>query len=323
MRLRVAFLGVMSLSLLVAFGPLAQAGTVRDDRDPNLYLSLGAQAQYASVGRLTFTIGTSSYLGSGTLIAKDWVLTAGHCVDQAKTMNFYIGGTNYTAKQWIANPNWNGDLLRGYDVGLVQLSKAVTNVAPAARYAGTAELGKTATIAGYGMTGTGLTGATTLDWKKRAGQNVVDVLYAGLGKDAKILLTDFDNPRNPKDSAYGSSKPLSLEFMTAPGDSGGGLFIDSKSGPLLAGVTSFGAAYDGKVDSDYGDIGGYSRVSYYNSWVDSVLRSFLPGKTNVSLADYAPVRAMDAEISLPEPATLGLLAAGLGGLAWRSRRRRP
>ena len=38
----------------------------------------------------------------------------------------------------------------------------------------------------------------------------------------------------------------------------------------LAGVTSFGLAFDGDVDADYGDAGGYIRVSQHIDWIDEV-----------------------------------------------------
>ena len=49
-------------------------------------------------------------------------------------MIFTIGGQQYTASQWLANPNWNGDLLGGYDLGLVKLSSPVSSITPATRY---------------------------------------------------------------------------------------------------------------------------------------------------------------------------------------------
>ena len=59
---------------------VCQAGTIRDDVADSFYTSLAQQSVYDSVGFLTWSIGSSGYIASGTLIAPDWVLTAGHVV---------------------------------------------------------------------------------------------------------------------------------------------------------------------------------------------------------------------------------------------------
>ena len=316
MRTRPILLAMAGLLVIVGIASTASAITIRDDRSQSLYLNLGSQAIYGSVGRIDEKAGSSAYIGSGTLIAPNWVLTAGHMVSDATGLKFTVGGNTYTGSSWVYNPLWNGNVTLGYDIGLVKLSTAVTNIKPAARYTGSSELGQVGTMVGYGMTGTGKTGATTFDGKKRAAQNVIDGTY---GSNGRILAVDFDNPKNKRDNVYGSATPLNLEGLIAPGDSGGALFIDFGNGvgPLLAGVTSFGAAWDGKVDSDYGDIGGFMRVSKLNSWIDRII-----GKTtSLSPATLVvgPVGGTFGTEAVPEPATLALLGLGLAAVAARRR----
>ena len=99
---------------------------------------------------------------------------------------------------------------------------------------------------------------------------MIDAFYGGPAKKARMFLSDFDNPHNALDNAYGSATPLAMEYLIAPGDSGGGLFIDLGAGPMLAGVHSFGASFDGITDSDYGDISGHTRVSKFTGWINDV-----------------------------------------------------
>jgi hypothetical protein len=306
-----------TLLCVLLCGATVHAGVVRDDRADSLYQNLAAASAYAGVGQFVGTTASYGFSASGTLIASDWVLTAAHVVDQATSLNFKIGGNSYAASQWAYYSKWTGDLAAGYDIALVKLSSS-PGIAPASRYTGASEIGAVGTSVGYGKTGTGLTGAVTFDGLKRAGQNVLDRYYSN--RNDRVLMSDFDSPTNPSESSFGSSTPLNLEYLIAPGDSGGGLFIDSGSGPMLAGVHSFGSARDGLVDSDYGDMSGDTRVAAFNSWIDSIISGGSGGtggggkggKGHPFMADgYANAVWMTA---VPEPASCLLLSSAVLGL---------
>jgi hypothetical protein len=305
------------LTLTVAFSTeQSVAGVIRHDRADADYRTLADG--YQSVGMIRGSTGLSGYMGSGTLIADDWVLTAGHVVDAAQSMSFFIGGERYEAADWIAHPQWDGSLGKGYDIALVHLDRAVSGIDPAERYRGWGEAGNIATAIGYGRSGDGATGASTGPGTKRAGQNLIDGVDARSG--GRILTSDFDSP-------FGLTQPLDMEYLIAPGDSGGGLFVDSPLGPLLAGVHSFGAATDGTLNSDYGDLSGHTRVAAFNDWIDSI----------VGLADSAAVAVTAAtstlgaaseldvksrETTTPEPSGLMLATWAIMSLLAGTRLRR-
>lgn len=315
-------------SLLVAHLS-ASAGVIRHDRAEQDHFDLATL--YPSVGQFKGSTPDYDFFASGTLITSNWVLTAAHVVDDASSLEFTLGSTKLAATNWYAHPDWDGDLGKGYDIGLVELSNDFPDVAPAKRYAGTDEVGKVGTSAGFGMTGTGETGAVTFDGKKRAGNNVVDALLRTPGKDNRILLSDFDNPLDPADSSWGSSSPLDLEYLIAPGDSGGGLFVEVDGIDWLAGVHSFGwGRLDGDPNSDYGDASGHTRVSSFNAWIDSVLNpggsgsddGSDDGKTNNGKGGGRPFTLSALQVQdVSEPGSFILLAGALGLLAVGLRRR--
>jgi len=304
-----------ALALVMLFESATVAGVGRHDQTEAAYFELASA--YESVGLIRGSTGYSGYLGSGTLVADDWVLTAGHVVDTAASLDFYIGGQRYQAADWIAHPQWDGNLGRGYDIALVHLDRAVGGVDPAERYYGYGEVGAVGTSVGFGRGGTGDLGTSTGAGTKRAGQNVVDSFDPRSG--GRILTSDFDSP-------FGLGLPLDLEYMIAPGDSGGGLFLDSPAGPLLAGVHSFGAAYDGTLNSDYGDLSGHIRVAAFNDWIDAILGQ--AGSSAAGLVDLATGLAAVPQLSAnstsvaPEPNALILawLAAACALSVARRRR---
>ena len=318
--------------------PRAAAGTIRHDRDPLQYLNYGAQ--HAAVGRFDIAKSEPGFVASGTLIGDRWVLTAAHTFDNATSGQFTVGDQTYNVADWHTHPKWNGNLRRGFDLTLVKLAEPVANVAPVPMYTGKREFGATASFAGFGRTGTGVTGDQTYDGLKRAGQNVVDGTMgkAGLSfrnklpKDARLFVVDFDNPANAADNVIGAPEPTDLEYLISVGDSGGGAFADLGEGQVLIGVHSFAEIPDGKDDSDYGDVTGHVRVSSFAKWVNKMIRrdaqtaSARLGRQSAQSGEFGRLLAPDdsatfaAGTAVPEPGALGLLCA-VGALLLRRQRR--
>jgi hypothetical protein len=282
-------------ALFVLWAPsFATAGTIRTDRMDSLYTTLAQEPRYRSVGEVDWTEGNYSYGASGVVIADNWVLTAGHVVggtDNAgggiRNMTFRVGSRTYTAAEWIPHPEWTssaGSLDTGVDLGLVRLTRSVL-VDAATLYEGRSERNLIGTIVGYGSTGTGSSGVDeSLPSIRRAGNNVLDSVRGD------IIEVDFDNPTRRNDSTFGSSTPLDLEYLPAPGDSGGGLFIDVDGMTELAGITSYTSATDFVIDSDYGDLAGFVRVSSYLDWIESIV-----GDLNALFGDFNSDKYLTAD----------------------------
>lgn len=273
--------GLASLYLVVMSFHTAMAGTIRHDRADSSYTSLAAS--YPSVGALTW----DGYICSATLVRDDWILTAGHCLDEsglsASDWTFDLsdsgGGVHIGAERYV-HPDWTasgGDLAAGADIALLRLGSSETTVSPAeVNTNNTNEVGQVATHVGYGRTGTGLTGMNASSGTKRAGNNVVDLDgNSVVGFNDKVLFEDFDSGSS-SDNWSGSSVQRNLEYLIASGDSGGPMFLDFGDGEVVAGVHSFISSVDGSTNADYGDIAGSTRVSSYANWIFSTMNSSDP-----------------------------------------------
>jgi hypothetical protein len=322
---RTALFSLVS-SMVFCTALTVNAGVIQDDIDPIKHVNLAAN--YSTVGQVfTQTNSGAFYAASATVIGSNWILTAAHVVDDITSLTFNFASESEAASSWFAHEDWNGDLGKGYDIALVRfdnLDFGDFGITPATLYRGSDEIGRVGTSVGYGLTGTGSTGfISNNDLNKRAGKNVIDAELVTKGKGNRVLLSDFDNPDDPSDSSYGSVNPLDLEYLIAPGDSGGGLFIDG----MLAGVHSFGwGRLDGNPNSDYGDVSGHTRVSSFTSWIDGIIGGGSSGGGNNGKKDKGGNgggRSFAANtVQISEPGTFAIMGLGLAGLGFTARRRK-
>ncbi len=265
------FAGLVAVSAVLV-GP-ALAGVTVVNPDQAAYDALIDQPEFDPVGRLN----AGGTLGSGVYLGDRWVLTAAHVAEVSLSFSFSIDGTAYASEEVFVFDDWDGTISAGNDIALIRLANDVVGVDPALLYepqtGNAAELfGQTATYTGFGQTGVGSTGATGPSGAKVGGQNAIENVGGGSAVlniyDPDIFFADFDDPLASDDGIpWSADQALALEYLIAPGDSGGGVFVESGGDTFLVGVNSFVFAFDGDANSDYQDLAGATYVPAYYDWL--------------------------------------------------------
>lgn len=232
-------------------------------------------------------------MGSGTLLTSGMhVLTAGHVVcddfgnpsdisDLFVTFETPTGTVQIGVSEVYVHPTYTGTIIgwtQTADIAILRLaSPAPSNVERYDIYRDRDELGKVATLVGYGLAGTPATGGSIPSGTKHYGQNIFEILGTTMDPTyhSEILMYDHDDGTIANDlfgNRFGIRQTgLGLQESAAlPGDSGGPAFIDGK----VAGLCSFGAGYwdaNGVFQKPVGTAEAYVRVSGFSDWIDSIL----------------------------------------------------
>jgi len=248
--------------------------------DPRYLANLRAVARSASNARIIggtpvagkalddcVAVGDDDFWGcTGTLIAPNVVLTAGHC-EQLHTRVF-VGrdptkkGRIFKVKTHVRHPKFDAAFRN--DLMILILEKKVTGVTPR-KMAPKALIDKATVgrIVGFGSTrldGTGMLGAkleTQVPIVSQACRGIVNGR-----KDGQVYGCHLSHE-------IVAGKPLLLHD-SCKGDSGGPLFVKNAAGQwLLAGTTSRGTDL---TTTMCGDGGLYVRIDFYQKWIASVLK---------------------------------------------------
>ncbi|MBU2574939.1 MAG: serine protease [Elusimicrobia bacterium] len=217
----------------------------------------------AAKGEFPFMVSLQAgYYGhfcGGSLIKKNWVLTAAHCVEGGYLKTVVIGLHNqgdtagvetFTAAEVVKNPGWDSNTMQ-YDFALVRLN-GESKYAPIKLNSSEVSGKATFTTAGWGTTSEG--GSIAKALRKVSvpfvNKEACEAAYPGSITDSMICA---GYPEGGKDSCQG--------------DSGGPLVMGSGNNRVLTGVVSWGEGC--ARPNKYGV---YSKVNSAVGWINSVAK---------------------------------------------------
>jgi len=285
--------------------------------------SIDTENRWAGVGQMIVWENRNSLgfgLCTGALIAPRVVLFAGHCVNSLSSEAYGNGGVDMA---FMFNPNnlpalrqWVGLDRSTTPVGATNVQNNVYRVIDVIMHplnlnfpfaAGRADVALAVLdtpaenlpiydmlfspltgperfdIVGYGNRGTGTTGQIGIDWRRRAGENIMaflgsdnDVftspLFGGAadpGWDSDLYWYDMDDPlrQNPADFNVFNDRALPREASVGQGDSGGSAWITRDGRPVSIGVASYG--YSTGPRFGYGSFSAYTPLFPYWDFIVS------------------------------------------------------
>lgn len=225
------------------------SGTIDPNNSDKKYLEYGEQFNYIGQLLITRINDNDLYAGSAVAYSDNIVITAAHLFKDYNKAIIIINNKTIKLDSIICHSEYNYDEFGKHDIAICVLESPIELDWYPELYSDLDETDKLCSLSGYGSSGDFLNGVSKSDGLRRAGSNFID------NCDAFALFC------SPSDK----DKTTSLEFLIAPGDSGGGLFIGNK----LAGIHSGTIEYKTQSRlSKYGAISVHTRISIYKDWIE-------------------------------------------------------
>ena len=273
-------LAVVLASSAFAFA-IAAAAPAFADPAPIIGGTATTLGQYPSV--VVIQIGNG--LCTGTLVTKDWVMTAGHCVTASEvgvssqaqvTADIHVffdtvnvdqsQGTVVTASSSLPDPAFDINNLGSHDIGLIKLSAPVTNITPVPINLNPANvgLGVTLTQVGFGATAVGGTGQVGVEHVVMVTTETCSDVGAS---DANLLCWSQTDGKGKCEGDSGGPSFLTINGVltqvgeTSFGDGGSGTScsefgtdtrIDAEKAFIVANIPELGCIKDGTCDAACG-----------------------------------------------------------------------
>ena len=235
---------ILLFLLLFCLNSSCYAGTTLPDKNDKEYCEYSKI--YPCVSKIHCELNKQVCSASAVIISPDWGLTAAHVVKDASNFRIEYKEKKIIINKVICHKDFKEEIFGKNDIALIHFEEKINLDFFPELYSENDEVGKECDISGFGIAGTFLTGARIFDNKQRAGTNLIDYI------DKDLLVCTANK-----------NKPTRLEFISAHGDSGGGLFINKK----LAGINSCVMAVDKNPNSDFGDESGHTRISIHRLWI--------------------------------------------------------